>query len=51
MNDWNGGSDNDPYKPLAKIFCDEFLGPMVANTADLRGMEVGGAKMLTEVSK
>ena len=22
---------------------------MIANTADLRGMEVGGAKMLTEV--
>ena len=51
INDWNGGSNNDPYKPFAKWFCDEFFGPMVADTADLRGMEVGGAKMLTEVLK
>ena len=51
INDWNGGSNNDPYKPFAKWFCDEFFGPMVANTADYRGMEVGGAKMLTEVLK
>ena len=49
VNDWNGGSNNDPYNVLAKFFCDEFLGPMVANTAELRSMEIGGGKLLTEV--
>ena len=49
VSDWNGGSNNDPYNTLAKFFCDELLGPMVANTADLRSMEIGGAKLLTEV--
>ena len=45
-----GPGNKDPFTELQKLLCDMILAPLVFKTADKRSKEVGGGRMLTEVS-
>ena len=42
---------NEKYNVYKKILCDHIVGPIVFNAAITGARRIGGAQMLTEVSK